>query len=146
MGSMSDVRKEKDALGEYEVPADAYYGIATARARDNFAISGRGLPRSFIQALGVIKASAAKANRDIELLEPEVSDAIAAASMEVAAGRWDAEFVVDVFQTGSGTSTNMNANEVSCIVPHRHHDHTEPETRVCHHSRRVSLEASLQVD
>ena len=109
---MSDVRIETDALGDYEVPAEAYYGIGTARARDNFTISGQGLPRSFIQALGVIKASAARANMDLELLDPEVAKAIAAAAMEVAAGRWDSEFVVDVFQTGSGTSTNMNANEV----------------------------------
>ncbi len=109
---MTDQRTEKDALGEYEVPATAYYGIGTARARDNFPISGQGLPRTFLQALGVIKASAAKANADLELLEPKVAEAIAAAAMEVAGGRWDAEFVVDVFQTGSGTSTNMNANEV----------------------------------
>jgi fumarate hydratase class II len=112
MVDMSDVRTESDSIGEYDVPLEAYYGIAAARARDNFAISGQGLPRTFLRALGVIKAAAAKANRDLELLDPAVADAIAAAALEVAEGRHDAEFVVDVFQTGSGTSTNMNANEV----------------------------------
>src|SRR5690554_5840820 len=105
-------RTERDALGEYEVPADAYYGIDTARARDNFPISGEGLPRPFIQALGAIKAGAAKANRDLDLLPADIADAIVTAAAEVAAGKWDDQFVVDVFQTGSGTSTNMNANEV----------------------------------
>jgi fumarate hydratase class II len=105
-------REERDALGEYDVPAGAYYGIDTARARDNFPISGLRLPRSFIRSLGQIKRGAALANRDLALLDPNVADAIASASTEVAEGRWDSEFVVDVFQTGSGTSTNMNANEV----------------------------------
>ncbi|MGH2608315.1 MAG: class II fumarate hydratase [Tepidiformaceae bacterium] len=105
-------RTERDALGEYEVPADAYYGIDTARARDNFPISGLRLPRSFIRALGQIKRGSAMANRDLGLLDVAHADAIAAAAGEVAEGRWDDAFVVDVFQTGSGTSTNMNANEV----------------------------------
>ncbi|MBE7519479.1 MAG: class II fumarate hydratase [Thermoflexaceae bacterium] len=105
-------REEHDALGGYQVPADAYYGIDTARANANFPISGLRLPRSFIRALGVIKRGAALANRDLGLLDPALAAAIVTAAEEVAGGRWDAEFIVDVFQTGSGTSTNMNANEV----------------------------------
>ena len=109
---MEETRTEHDALGEYQVPADAYYGIDTARARDNFPISGLRLPRSFIRALGRIKRGAALANRDLGLVDARLGDAIAKAAQEVAEGEWDAQFVVDVFQTGSGTSTNMNANEV----------------------------------
>ena len=105
-------RTEHDALGDYEVPAGAYFGIDTARAAANFPISDRRLQRPFIQALGMIKQGAAKANRDLELLDPEKAEAIIEAAGEVANGRWDSEFVVDVYQTGSGTSTNMNANEV----------------------------------
>jgi fumarate hydratase class II len=108
----STTRAEHDALGEYPVPAEAYYGIDTARAAANFPISGLRLPRPFIGALGSIKAAAATANRDLELLDPVVAAAITEAANEVRDGKWDAEFVVDVFQTGSGTSTNMNANEV----------------------------------
>ncbi|HET7737839.1 MAG TPA: lyase family protein, partial [Tepidiformaceae bacterium] len=107
-----DTRTERDALGEYEVPGDAYYGIDTARAVANFPISGMRLPRRFIRALGLIKLAAAKTNRDLELLTPEIAEAIERAAREVADGKWDDQFVVDVFQTGSGTSTNMNANEV----------------------------------
>lgn len=105
-------RTEHDALGEYPVPADAYYGIDTARAAVNFPISGLRLPRSFIRALGVIKRGAALANRDLGLLDAGLATAIVSAAREVTEGRWDGEFIVDVFQTGSGTSTNMNANEV----------------------------------
>ena len=105
-------RTEHDSLGDYEVPADAYFGIDTARAVANFPISDRRLQRAFIRALGMIKAGAAKANRDLELLDAEKAEAIIEAAGEVANGRWDSEFVVDVYQTGSGTSTNMNANEV----------------------------------
>jgi len=107
-----ETRTERDALGEYQVPAHVYYGIDTARARDNFPISGIMMPRPFIRALGLIKRGAAYANRDLEILDPEIAEAIATAADEVASGKWDDQFVVDVFQTGSGTSTNMNANEV----------------------------------
>jgi fumarate hydratase class II len=101
---MSDpFRIERDTMGEMRVPADALYGAQTARAVENFPISGRGLPRSFIRALGLIKSAAAKVNG---------LPAIERAAEEVVEGRHDAQFVVDVFQTGSGTSTNMNANEV----------------------------------
>lgn len=107
-----DVRMEHDALGEYPVPARALYGIDTARAVANFPISGIIVPRGLIRALAVIKRGAALANRDLGLLAPELCDAIVAAADEVIDGRWDTEFPVDVFQTGSGTSTNMNMNEV----------------------------------
>jgi fumarate hydratase class II len=105
-------RTEHDALGDFEVPFDAYYGIDTARAAANFPISGQRMPRAFIRALGQIKRGAALANRDLGLLDPPHAEAIAQAASEVVEGRWDGAFVVDVYQTGSGTSTNMNANEV----------------------------------
>jgi fumarate hydratase class II len=107
-----DFRVERDALGEFRVPAGAYYGIDTARAVANFPISGLRFGRRFIRALGLIKLGAARANRDLGLLDEERAEAIVTAAREVADGLWDAEFVVDVFQTGSGTSTNMNANEI----------------------------------
>jgi fumarate hydratase class II len=105
-------RIERDSMGEMRVPADALYGAQTERARQNFPISGRGLPPSFIHALGHIKAAAAIVNRDLGLLAADKAEAIRQAAEEVAAGQFDDQFVVDVFQTGSGTSTNMNANEV----------------------------------
>ena len=105
-------RIEHDALGEFAVPAAAYYGIDTARAAANFPISDRRLQRAFIRALGMLKQSAAKANRDLGLIPDELAEAIVTAAGEVANGAWDDEFIVDVYQTGSGTSTNMNANEV----------------------------------
>jgi fumarate hydratase class II len=105
-------RTEHDAIGQYQVPADAYYGIDTARAADNFPISGLTLPRPFIRALGAIKRGAALANRDLGLVGADLAAAIVTAAEEVVSGRWDGQFIVDVFQTGSGTSTNMNANEV----------------------------------
>src|SRR5439155_7104590 len=112
--AMSDgpTRKENDSMGEMEVPADAYYGASTQRAVLNFPISTLRLGRPFIQALGLIKRAAARVNADLGLLEPRVAEAIQSAAREVAEGKLDKHFVVDVFQTGSGTSTNMNANEV----------------------------------
>jgi fumarate hydratase class II len=99
-------------MGEMTVPAAAYYGAQTARAVENFPISGLRFSGRFIAALGLIKAAAARANEELGLLDGERARVIVAAAEEVAAGRFDGEFVVDVFQTGSGTSTNMNANEV----------------------------------
>lgn len=99
-------------MGDVRVPADALYAAETQRARENFKISGLRFPRSFIRALGIIKAAAAEANRDKGLLPAEVAAVIIQASEEVADGRWDDQFPLDIFQTGSGTSTNMNANEV----------------------------------
>ena len=105
-------RRERDSMGELEVPADAYYGASTMRARLNFPISPLRLPRDFMRALGLIKRQAAIVNVELGLLDGQLGEAIAQAAQEVADGQLDAQFVVDVFQTGSGTSTNMNANEV----------------------------------
>src|SRR5437870_6098793 len=105
-------RVERDSLGEMEVPADVYYGASTARAVQNFPISGLRFPRPFIRALGLIKRAAAEVNMDLGLLERPVGTAIVTAATQVADGRLDDQFVLDIFQTGSGTSTNMNANEV----------------------------------
>ena len=109
---MEETRIEKDSLGEVAVPADAFYGAQTQRARDNFPISGVRFPRVFIRALALVKGAAAKVNHDLGLLGADKADAIGRAAAEVAAGSWDEHFPLDVFQTGSGTSTNMNANEV----------------------------------
>ncbi|MBI1797032.1 MAG: class II fumarate hydratase [Candidatus Eisenbacteria bacterium] len=109
---MTSFRVEKDTMGEVQVPADALYGAQTQRAVENFPISGRPLPPEFIHALGSLKRAAAEVNQELGLLDPKPAGAIAKAAGEVAAGTWDAEFPIDVFQTGSGTSTNMNANEV----------------------------------
>src|SRR2546427_2921404 len=106
------VRLERDSLGEMEVPADVYYGASTARAVPNFPISGLRFPQPFIRALGLIKRAAAEANVDLGLLERPLGAAIVTAATEVAEGKLDDQFVLDIFQTGSGTSTNMNANEV----------------------------------
>ncbi|WP_047982634.1 class II fumarate hydratase [Ornithinibacillus contaminans] len=105
-------RTEKDTLGTIKVPKDAYYGAQTQRAVETFQISGKRLPRSFIRAQGIIKASAAAANMELELLPPSIGKAIIQATEEVIAGQWDDQFVVDVYQAGAGTSQNMNANEV----------------------------------
>lgn len=105
-------RTERDSMGEFQVPAHAYYGANTMRAVLNFPISDLRFGRSFISALGQIKQAAAHVNADLDLLPPELAHAIAAAAQEVIDGKLDDQFVVDIFQTGSGTSTNMNANEV----------------------------------
>ena len=99
-------------MGEMEVPADALYGASTQRAVLNFPISGRPLPREFLRALALVKLAAAETNDQLGLLDPDVAGAIAAAAAEVADGRHDAQFPIDVYQTGSGTSTNTNMNEV----------------------------------
>ena len=107
-----DYRTEEDSLGEMRVPADAYWGAQTQRAVENFPVSGIGMSRRFIRALGVVKKAAAQANRDLGLVDEDTAEAIVAAADEVIAGEHDDQFPVDVFQTGSGTSSNMNANEV----------------------------------
>ena len=109
---MTEYRIEHDTMGEVRVPADALWRAQTQRAVENFPISGRGLERAQIRALGLVKAAAARVNGRIGVLDVERADAIAAAADEVAAGGHDDQFPVDVFQTGSGTSSNMNANEV----------------------------------
>ena len=105
-------RIERDSMGELKVPADALWGAQTQRAVQNFPISGQAMPRAFIRALGLVKVAAASANQELGLLDARLADAIRAAALEVAEGRHDAQFPIDVFQTGSGTSSNMNANEV----------------------------------
>ena len=105
-------RIEYDSLGEVSVPADALYGAQTQRAVENFPVSGLRMPRQFIRALGLIKACCAQVNAELGLLDQEMTAAIHAAAMRVARAELDEHFPVDVFQTGSGTSTNMNANEV----------------------------------
>ncbi len=115
---MSDksFRIESDSMGELKVPAEALWGAQTQRAVENFPISGLSMPRAFIRAIGLVKWSAATANEELGLLEKRIADAIRQASDEVIAGDHDSHFPIDVFQTGSGTSSNMNANEV---IAHR---------------------------
>jgi fumarate hydratase class II len=105
-------RIERDSMGPVRVPKEAYYGAQTQRAIENFPMSGWRFGREFLYALGLIKLAAAKTNSELGLLGKRIARAIAQASQEVMEGRWDEQFTVDVFQTGSGTSTNMNANEV----------------------------------
>ena len=105
-------RTERDSMGEVKVPAKAYYGAQTQRALENVPVKGPLFPPRFIHTLGMIKLCAARANLDIGLLDRKIAEAIMQAAREVAEGKWDTEFVLDIFQTGSGTSTNMNANEV----------------------------------
>ncbi|MBA3943228.1 MAG: class II fumarate hydratase [Herpetosiphonaceae bacterium] len=109
---MADFRTEKDSMGELQVPADALYGAQTQRAVQNFPISDLRFPRAFIQAMGLIKKAAAETNREMGELDQRRGQAILQAIEEVIDGRLDRHFVLDIFQTGSGTSTNMNANEV----------------------------------
>jgi fumarate hydratase class II len=112
VNSKQKYRIEKDSMGPVKVPEQAYYGAQTQRAIENFPISGWRFGRELIYALGLIKYAAAKTNFDLDLLGRKMAKAIEQASQEVMEGRWDEQFVVDIFQTGSGTSTNMNANEV----------------------------------
>ena len=112
MDETQSARVERDSMGEMHVPAGALYGATTARAVANFPISGIPFSRPFLRALGLIKGAAAEVNAGLGLLDQEKARLIADAAAEVADGRWDAEFPIDIFQTGSGTSTNMNANEV----------------------------------
>ena len=110
--SESTFRTERDSMGEMQVPANALYGATTARAIENFPISTLRFSRSFLRALGLVKHACATVNHDLGLLDATRTQLIAAAATEVANGAWDAEFPIDLFQTGSGTSTNMNCNEV----------------------------------
>src|SRR5437899_2125140 len=109
---MSEFRLERDSMGEVKVPAKAYYGAQTQRAVENFPISGQPLPAALIRALGSVKVAAAIANRDLGKLKSEIAEPIIRAAREVAEGKFDDQFPIDVYQTGSGTSSNMNANEV----------------------------------
>ncbi|UVS77051.1 class II fumarate hydratase [Actinokineospora sp. UTMC 2448] len=116
---MPEFRTEHDTMGEVQVPADALWRAQTQRAVDNFPISGRGLERAQIRALGLLKAAAARVNARLGVLPDDLAGAIAAAADAVAAGEHDAHFPIDVFQTGSGTSSNMNANEVIATLATR---------------------------
>src|SRR5882672_2279704 len=109
---MSQTRPEKDSMGTLEVPADALYGASTQRAVLNFPVSGYRLGREFIRALGMIKWAAAEANFELDRLDEAKTTLIAKAAHEIMEGVHDKEFPVDIFQTGSGTSSNMNINEV----------------------------------
>ncbi len=111
-GPQGTTRLERDTMGEVAVPADAYYGVQTARAVENFPISSLRFPRAMIRAMGLIKRAAASVNHSLGLIDKKLAEAIKQAATEVVEGKLDAEFPVDIFQTGSGTSTNMNANEV----------------------------------
>src|SRR3982074_1058941 len=113
MDTAARPRTERDSMGEFDVPADAYYGANTMRAVVNFPISDLRLNRRFIQAIGLLKQQAAEVNRDLGLLDTKLADAIVRAAQDVVDGRLDDQFVVDVFQTGSGPSTNMHANEAN---------------------------------
>jgi fumarate hydratase class II len=117
---MSDkYRTEHDSMGELQVPADALWGAQTQRAVQNFPVSGQRMPRGFIRALGLVKGAAAQANADLGLLPKGVAKAVQQAADEVAGGQHDAHFPIDVYQTGSGTSSNMNANEVIATLATR---------------------------
>ena len=108
----SKFRIEKDSMGELKVPESALWGAQTQRAVENFPISGLPVPRSFIRALGLVKWGAAEANKNLGLLDDERAAAIQTVAKQVSAGDFDAHFPIDIFQTGSGTSSNMNTNEV----------------------------------
>ena len=112
MSKKDSFRIEKDSMGEMRVPIDALYGAQTQRAVENFPISTLRFPREFIRAMGLIKLAAARANMDLGQLDRKIGEAIVSAAQEVVDGKLDSQFVLDIFQTGSGTSTNMNANEV----------------------------------
>src|SRR5207248_2851737 len=110
--TQSATRTEKDSLGIKEIPANVYYGIQTARAVENYPISGMRAHPTLIRAFGMVKEAAAEANRDLGLLDEKIANAIIQAAKEVEQGKWDREFVVDVFQAGAGVSFHMNTNEV----------------------------------
>lgn len=112
MTTIKETRTERDSMGEMQVPINAYYGASTQRAMLNFPISDLRFPRQFIRALGQIKQAAAQVNEALGVVDPQIVEAIVRAAQEVIDGKLDSDFVLDIFQTGSGTSTNMNANEV----------------------------------
>jgi fumarate hydratase class II len=134
-------------MGDVTVPAGALYGAQTQRAVDNFPVSGMPMPGAFVHALGSIKAAAARANHGLELMAADLADALAAAAEEVASGRHDAQFPIDVFQTGSGTSSNMNANEVIARIASRRlgrEVHPNDHVNMCQSSNDV-IPTAIQV-
>ena len=130
MASAGAFRLEHDSMGELQVPAEALWGAQTQRAVDNFPISGRPMPRGFIRALGLVKAAAAEVNGGLGLLSPAQTASIRKAALAVAQGTHDAQFPIDVFQTGSGTSSNMNANEVIATLASRPRAKVHPNDHV----------------
>ena len=139
---MSEYRIERDSMGELKVPADALYGAQTQRAVDNFPISGLPMPREFIRALGLIKSAAAQANADLGHLTKTHAKAIRKAAERVAAGEFDAQFPIDVFQTGSGTSSNMNAKRAHGIALMVHANTPEMVETLLKHARPHHLAAA----
>ena len=117
--STAGFRTEHDSMGELQVPADALWGAQTQRAVDNFPVSGQRMPRGFIRALGLVKGAAAGVNAELGHLPAGIAKAVQRAATEVADGLWDTHFPIDVYQTGSGTSSNMNANEVIATLANR---------------------------
>src|SRR3954454_24264607 len=105
-------RQEKDSIGPKEIPAEVYYGIQTARAVENYPISGMRAHPTLVRAFGMVKEAAAEANRELGLIDEKIANAIIQAAKEVEQGKWNREFVVDVFQAGAGVSFHMNTNEV----------------------------------
>jgi len=143
----SEYRTEKDSMGELQVPATALWGAQTQRAVQNFPISGLSMPAEFIQALGLIKEAAARANRELGLLDTGRALAIEAAARRVSAGEMNAQFPIDVFQTGSGTSSNMNANEVIAHLANHGNDlaiHPNDHVNMCQSSNDV-VPTAIQV-
>ena len=143
------MRIVRDSMGEMRVPKNALYGASTARAIDNFPISGIPFSRSFLRALGLVKACAASANRDLGVLDRTLAGRIESAALEVAEGTWDAEFPLDIFQTGSGTSTNTNANEVIAsraarLAPDSPPPHPNDHVNMCQSSNDV-IPATIHV-
>lgn len=138
MNEAEDYRIEHDSMGEVRVPAHAKWRAQTQRAVENFPVSGQRLERAHIEALARIKAAAAKVNAELGVIEKDRAEAIESAAEEVAGGRWDEHFPVDVFQTGSGTSSNMNTNEVIATLA------TErlPEGREVHPNDHVNASQS----
>lgn len=123
-------RIERDSMGELEVPAEALYGAQTQRAVNNFPVSGTPLPAAFIHAVARIKLAAARSNQALGLLDEQRAAAIEKAAMAVIDGQYDEHFPVDVFQTGSGTSTNMNVNEVLATLASREGVEVTPNDHV----------------
>lgn len=127
---MTEYRIEHDTMGEVKVPVDALWRAQTQRAVENFPISGRGLEAAQIRALGLLKAACAQVNKDSGKLDAEKADAIIAAATEIAEGKHNDAFPIDVFQTGSGTSSNMNTNEVIASIAHNNGVEIHPNDHV----------------
>ncbi|MDQ3205257.1 MAG: lyase family protein, partial [Pseudomonadota bacterium] len=140
--SAKGFRIERDSMGELRVPADALWGAQTQRAVENFPISGRPLPRGFIRALGLIKVAAAQVNAAQGQLRKAQAAAIGKAALDVAGGMHDAQFPIDVFQTGSGTSSNMNANEVIATLANRSGNTGSRNSKAIHPNDHVNLSQS----